>query len=108
MIIAARYEPTRGDSICFVVKLFWPKFVKVLKNHSFNDVSVNSSNSIDRMGSNDGKMSQSVIGAVCLGMAMPSLIMGGVMRLFRPDLQKYFAIMAGVCLAGGAALLALA
>jgi hypothetical protein len=57
---------------------------------------------------NDGKMTQSVIGAVCLGMAMPSLIMGGVMRLFRPDLQKYFAIMAGVCLAGGVALLTLA
>ena len=41
---------------------------------------------------NDGKITQKVIGAVFFGMAIPSLFIGGVMRLFRPDLQKYFAI----------------
>jgi hypothetical protein len=50
---------------------------------------------------NDGKMGQKVIGAVFLGMALPSLILGGVMRLFRPDLQRYFAITAISCIAIG-------
>lgn len=50
---------------------------------------------------NDGKMGPKVTGAVFLGMALPSLIMGGVMRLFRPDLQRYFAITAGGCLLFG-------
>lgn len=47
---------------------------------------------------NDGIITQSVIGSVFIGMALPSLIMGGVMRLFRPDLQRYFALVALVCL----------
>lgn len=46
---------------------------------------------------NDGKITQKVIGAVFLGMALPSLLIGGVMRLFRPNLQRYFAISAGIC-----------
>jgi hypothetical protein len=50
---------------------------------------------------NDGKMGQKVIGAVFLGMALPSLILGGVMRLFRPDLQRYFAITALTCITIG-------
>ena len=50
---------------------------------------------------NDGKMTRSVIGAVFMGMSFPSLIIGGVMRLFRPDLQKYFAITAAICLSIG-------
>lgn len=47
---------------------------------------------------NDGKMGQKVTGAVFLGMALPSLLIGGVMRLFRPDLQRYFAITGLGCL----------
>lgn len=35
---------------------------------------------------NDGKITQKVIGAVFLGMALPSLLIGGVLRLFRPKL----------------------
>lgn len=54
---------------------------------------------------NDGKMTQKVIGFVVIGMSFPSLIIGGVMRLFRPDLQKYFAITAAVCLLTGIALI---
>lgn len=50
---------------------------------------------------NDGKITQKVIGAVFLGMALPSLFIGGIMRLFRPDLQRYFALSAGICLASG-------
>ncbi len=50
---------------------------------------------------NDGKITQNVIGAVFLGMALPSLLIGGVMRLFRPTLQRYFAITAGLCLTIG-------
>lgn len=50
---------------------------------------------------NDGKMGQKVLGAVFLGMALPSLILGGVMRLFRPDLQRYFAITGLGCLLTG-------
>jgi ABC-type amino acid transport system permease subunit len=46
---------------------------------------------------NDGKITQKVIGAVFLGMALPSLLIGGVMRVFRPNLQRYFAISAGIC-----------
>ena len=56
---------------------------------------------------NDGKMGNKVIGAVFLGMALPSIMMGGVMRLFRPELQRYFAISAIGCLAIGAAILVL-
>jgi hypothetical protein len=47
---------------------------------------------------NDGKMTRAVIGAVFLGMSFPSLIIGGTMRVFRRDLQKYFAITAATCL----------
>lgn len=50
---------------------------------------------------NDGKMGNKVIGAVFLGMALPSIIIGGVMRLFRPELQRYFAITALACLTIG-------
>lgn len=50
---------------------------------------------------NDGKMGSKVIGAVFLGMALPSIIIGGVLRLFRPELQRYFAITAVGCLAIG-------
>ena len=50
---------------------------------------------------NDGKMTQKVIGAVFLGMALPSLFIGGVMRVFKPNLQRYFAITLGICLAIG-------
>lgn len=54
---------------------------------------------------NDGKMTQKVLGAVFLGMALPSVLIGGVMRLFRPELQRYFAITIGICAAIGAVLL---
>ncbi len=54
---------------------------------------------------NDGKMTQKVIGAVFLGMALPSLLIGGVMRLFKPKLQRYFAITAFICVASGLALI---
>lgn len=54
---------------------------------------------------NDGKITQKVIGAVFLGMALPSLLIGGVMRLFRPNLQRYFAISAGICVSIGLFLL---
>ncbi|MBC7775151.1 MAG: hypothetical protein H7246_06895 [Phycisphaerae bacterium] len=50
---------------------------------------------------NDGKITQKVIGAVFLGMALPSLLIGGVMRLFKPRVQRYFAITAGLCLTIG-------
>ncbi len=50
---------------------------------------------------NDGKITQNVIGAVFLGMALPSLLIGGVMRLFKPTLQRYFAITAGLCITIG-------
>lgn len=43
---------------------------------------------------NDGKVSDIETGVIILGMALPSVVMGGVMRLFRPDLQRYFAITA--------------
>lgn len=54
---------------------------------------------------NDGKITQKVVGAVFLGMALPSIIIGGGMRLFKPTLQRYFAIVAGACLAVGLLLL---
>lgn len=54
---------------------------------------------------NDGKITQKVIGAICLGMAFPSLLIGGMMRLVRPKLQRYFAITAGLCLTCGLALI---
>jgi hypothetical protein len=50
---------------------------------------------------NDGKMSQRAIGAVVMGMALPSLLIGGVMRLFRPDLQRYFALTILICFVVG-------
>jgi hypothetical protein len=51
-------------------------------------------------------MGPKVIGAVFLGMALPSLFLGGVMRLFRPDLQRYFAITAIFCLLTGISIIA--
>lgn len=56
---------------------------------------------------NDGEMGQKVVGAVFLGMALPSLMLGGAMRVFRPDLQRYFAITAGSCLLIGSIIIAL-
>lgn len=56
---------------------------------------------------NDGKITQAVVGSIFMGMALPSLIMGGVMRLFRPDLQRYLAIVALTCLFIGILLIAL-
>jgi len=56
---------------------------------------------------NDGKITRNVVGAVFLGMALPSLLIGGVMRLFKPSLQRYFAITAGVCLTIGLLLILL-
>jgi ABC-type dipeptide/oligopeptide/nickel transport system permease component len=53
---------------------------------------------------NGGIITRTVIGTVFFGMALPSLFIGGVMRLFRPDLQKYFAISAGLCIACGVVL----
>lgn len=50
---------------------------------------------------NDGKITQKVIGAIFLGMTLPSLLIGGVMRMFRPNLQRYFAITIGICAAIG-------
>lgn len=47
---------------------------------------------------NDGNITQRVVGAVFLGMALPSLLFGGVMRIFKPELQRYFAISAGLFL----------
>lgn len=47
---------------------------------------------------NDGKITQSVMAFVFVGMSFPSLIIGGVMRMFRPELQRYFAVTAGICL----------
>lgn len=54
---------------------------------------------------NDGKMGQKVIAYVVIGMSFPSLIIGGVMRMFRPDLQRYFAITAITCISIGLLLL---
>ena len=54
---------------------------------------------------NDGKMTRAVIAYVVIGMSFPSLIIGGVMRIFRPDLQRYFALTAFVCIALGLLLL---
>ena len=54
---------------------------------------------------NDGKMTQKVLGAVFLGMALPSLLMGGVLRIFKPSLQRYFAITAAICGGIGATLI---
>ncbi|MDO8971468.1 MAG: hypothetical protein Q7U74_12315 [Saprospiraceae bacterium] len=50
---------------------------------------------------NDGKITQKVVGAVFLGMALPSILIGGVMRLFKPELQRYFAITILICLCIG-------
>jgi preprotein translocase subunit SecE len=46
---------------------------------------------------NDGKITRKVLGAVFLGMMLPSVLIGGVMRLFRPDLQRYFAMVIVIC-----------
>lgn len=54
---------------------------------------------------NDGKITRKVVGVIFLGMALPSILIGGVLRLFRPRLQPYFAITAAICLAFGFLLL---
>jgi len=50
---------------------------------------------------NDGKITQKVVGAVFLGMALPSLFIGAVMRIFKPTLQRYFAITIVICFSIG-------
>lgn len=47
---------------------------------------------------NDGKMTPHVAGTVFLGMAFLNVFLGGVMRLARPHLQRYFAMMIVLCL----------
>lgn len=54
---------------------------------------------------NDGKITRQVIGAVFLGMSLPSVLIGGVMRFFKPNLQRYFALTIGICLAIGLTLI---
>jgi hypothetical protein len=54
---------------------------------------------------NDGIITQKVIGFVFIGMAFPSLIIGGVMRMFRPELQRYFALTILLCVTIGSILL---
>lgn len=39
---------------------------------------------------NDGRLDTAEYGAIFLAMALPNLFIGGVLRLFRPDLAKYF------------------
>lgn len=47
---------------------------------------------------NDGKITQKVIGYIFLGMSIPSILIGGVLRMFSPHLQRYFAVMILICL----------
>jgi hypothetical protein len=54
---------------------------------------------------NDGIITQKVVGFVFIGMAFPSIIIGGAMRMFRPDLQRYFALTILLCVTIGGVLL---
>ena len=54
---------------------------------------------------NDGKLDVAEYGAIFLAMALPNLLIGGVLKLFRPDIAKYFLRTATVWLAVGAVLL---
>lgn len=47
---------------------------------------------------NDGKITQKVMGYIFLGMSIPSILIGGVLRMFSPHLQRYFAFMILICL----------
>lgn len=48
---------------------------------------------------NDGKLNAAAFGSIFLAMALPNLLIGGVMRLFRPELARYFLRTALVWLA---------
>lgn len=54
---------------------------------------------------NDGKLGIRSYGTIFLAMAFPSLLLGAVMRLARPELQRYFAITGLGCAAIGLILL---
>ena len=54
---------------------------------------------------NDGKLGIGSIGSVFLAMALPNLLIGGVTRLFRMPIGKYFLRTARVWIAVGVGLL---
>lgn len=54
---------------------------------------------------NDGKLNSTAYGSVFLAMALPNLLIGGVMRLFRPDIGRYFLRTALVWVSIGALLI---
>ncbi|MCC7505192.1 MAG: hypothetical protein IT259_07820 [Saprospiraceae bacterium] len=54
---------------------------------------------------NDGKLDSAEYGAIFLAMALPNLLIGGVLRLFRPDIGRYFLRTAAVWLLIGCGLI---
>ncbi|HNE29992.1 MAG: hypothetical protein U0U46_04410 [Saprospiraceae bacterium] len=55
---------------------------------------------------NDGRLDVAEYGAVFLAMALPNLLIGGVLRMFRPDIGRYFLRTAVLWLVIGVALIA--
>jgi hypothetical protein len=54
---------------------------------------------------NDGKINITAIGSIFLAMALPNLLIGGVTRLFRMRIGKYFLRMALLWIAVGLVLI---
>lgn len=54
---------------------------------------------------NDGKIDIRAIGTVFLAMALPNLLIGGVIRVFRHPFAKYFLRMAMLWIAVGITLI---
>ena len=54
---------------------------------------------------NDGKLNPAAYGSIFLAMALPNLLIGGVMRVFRPDVARYFLRTALVWIAVGVVLI---
>lgn len=54
---------------------------------------------------NDGKLDGAEYGAIFLAMALPNLLIGGVLRMFRPDVAKYFLRAATLWVLIGAGLI---
>ncbi len=55
---------------------------------------------------NDGRLDGAEYGAIFLALALPNLLIGGVLRLFRPEIGRYFLRTAVIWLFIGIALIA--
>jgi hypothetical protein len=66
----ASHAPSRRDTVGLVLELLWPQLVKVLEGRCLDDLSVQRSDSVDRVRPNNGQVGHvhSLVGTESVGM----------------------------------------